>query len=116
MRKGTALPTRVWPISDIPLHTGGNPIWSNLLFIHYWVLVKKLSILSIATWYSHMGWKPIFSPSNKSSKISLGRLWCPWSGTFQPKPSREGGGGGVGVKGPVLAPPPPRGHGVLRSG
>ena len=43
--RGTALPTRVWPISDIPLHRGGIHIWSNLVFIHYLVPLKKLSIL-----------------------------------------------------------------------
>ena len=32
--RGTALPTRVWPISDISLHRGGIDIWSNLVFIH----------------------------------------------------------------------------------
>ena len=40
-----------------------------------------------------MGQKPNFSPSTKSSKISLGRLRRPWSGTSGPKPGREGGGG-----------------------
>ena len=48
--RGTALPTRVWPISDIPLRRGGIHIWSNLVFIHYWVLLKKLNILSTDTW------------------------------------------------------------------
>ena len=80
--------TRVWPNSDIPLHRGGIHIWSNLVFIHYWVILKTEHFE-----YRHMGWIPIFSPSTKSSKISLGRLRRPWSGTFQPKPSREGGGG-----------------------
>ena len=42
-----------------------------------------------------MGRKAIFSPSTKSSKISLGRLRRPWCSTFQPI-SREGGGGGGG--------------------
>ena len=50
--------TRVWAISDIPLHTGGIDIWSNLVFIHYWVLLKKLSILSIDTWDEN----PFFHP------------------------------------------------------
>ena len=44
-----ALPTRVWAISDIPLHRGGIHIWSMLVFIHHWVLVKKWSILSTDT-------------------------------------------------------------------
>ena len=102
MCRGTALPTRVWPIAKIPLHRGGIDIWSNLVFIHHWVLLKKLSILSIDTW----GENPFFH-STRSSKNSLGRLWRPWSGTSRPKPSREGGGrGGVGVKGLVPAPPP----------
>ena len=48
--RGTTLPTRVWAISDTPLHRGGIHIWSNLVFIHYWVILKKLSILSIDTW------------------------------------------------------------------
>ena len=87
-RRGTALPTRVWPISDIPLHRGGIDIWSNLVFIHHWVLLKKLSSLSIDTW----GENPFFH-STKSSKNSLGRLWRPWSSTSGPKPSREGEGG-----------------------
>ena len=53
-----------------------------------------------------MGQKPNFSPSTKSSKISLGRLWRPWSGTSGPKPGREGGGGsrrkGSGPGGPPV--------------
>ena len=53
-----------------------------------------------------MGWKPIFSPSTKSSKISLGRLRRPWSGTSGPKPSREGGGGGRRRGSGPGAPPP----------
>ena len=56
--RGTALPTRVWAISDTPLHRGGIHILSNLVFIHYWVLLKKLSILSIDTW----GENPFFHP------------------------------------------------------
>ena len=56
--RGIALPTRVWPISVIPLHRGGIHIWSNLVFIHYWVLLKQLSILSINTW----GENPFFHP------------------------------------------------------
>ena len=46
--QGTGLPTRVWAISDIP-HMGGIHIWSKLVFIHHWVLPKKLSILRIDT-------------------------------------------------------------------
>ena len=63
--KGIALPTRVWPISDIPLHRGGIYIWSNLVFIHYWVLLKKLSILSIDTW----GENPFFHPLLSQAKF-----------------------------------------------
>ena len=63
--RGTALPTRVWPISDIPLHRGGIHIWSNLVFIHYWVLLKKLSILSIDTW----GEDPFFHPLRSQAKF-----------------------------------------------
>ena len=37
-------------MSDIPLHRGGIDNWSKLVFIHSWVLLKKLSILSIDTW------------------------------------------------------------------
>ena len=88
--RGTALPTRVWPFCDVPLHRGGIDIWSNLVFIHHWVLLKKPSILSIDTW----GENPFFH-STKSSKYALGRLWRPWSGTSGPI-SREGEGGGGG--------------------
>ena len=42
-------PLGVWAVSDIPLHTGGIDIWSKLVFIHSWVLLKKVSILSIDT-------------------------------------------------------------------
>ena len=50
--------TRVWPRSDILLHRGGIDILPNLVLIHYWVLLKKLSILSIDTW----GGNPFFHP------------------------------------------------------
>ena len=42
----------------MPMHRGGIDIWSNLVFIHYLVLLKKLSILSIDTW----GENPFFRP------------------------------------------------------
>ena len=63
--RGIALPTRVWPISDIPLHGGGIHIWNNLVFIHYWVLLKKLGILSIDTW----GENPFFHPLLSQAKF-----------------------------------------------
>ena len=34
----------------MPHHRGGIDIWSNLVFIHYWVLLKELSISSIDTY------------------------------------------------------------------
>ena len=87
--RGTALPTRVWPISDIPLHTGGIHIWSNLVFIHYWVLLKKLSILSIATW----GENPFFHPLLSQAKFSSGAF-----GAHGPAlPSQSPAGRGVGL-------------------
>ena len=44
---GTALPARVWASSNTTLHRGGIHIWVNLVFIHYWVLLKNLRILRI---------------------------------------------------------------------
>ena len=61
----TALPIRVWPISELHLHRGGIHIWSNLVFIHYWVLLNKLSILSIDTW----GENPFFHPLLSQAKF-----------------------------------------------
>ena len=63
--RGTTLPTRVWAISDTPLHRGGIDIWSNLVFIHYWVLVKQLSVLRIDTW----GENPFFHPPLVQAKF-----------------------------------------------
>ena len=37
----TGLPPRVWAICDTPLHRGGIHIWSHLVFIHKWVLLRK---------------------------------------------------------------------------
>ena len=47
--RDTTLPTRVWAISEKILHWGGIGVWSSLVFMHYWVLLKKLIILSIDT-------------------------------------------------------------------
>ena len=41
----------VWATSGIPLHRGGIDIWSKLVFIHHWVLLKKLEYFE----YGHMG-------------------------------------------------------------
>ena len=103
--------TRVWPNSDIPLHRGGIHIWSNLVFIHYWVLPKKLSILSIDTW----GGNPFFHPLLVQAKFASGAFGAHGPALSGQFPGRGGGeGGGVGVKGPVPASPPwltlPLGH------
>ena len=55
--------TRVWPISNIPLHRGGIHISSNLVFIHYWVILQKQSILSIDTWGGNPFFQPLLSPA-----------------------------------------------------
>ena len=102
--EGHCFTTRVWPNSGIPLHRGGIHIWSNLVFIHYWVLPKKLSILSIDTW----GENPFFHPLLIQAKFASGACGAHGPALSSQFPGRGGGGegGGVGVKGPVPATPP----------
>ena len=97
---GIALPTRIWAISDTLLHKDGIHIWSNLVFIHYWVLLKTLSILSIDTW----GENPFFHPLLIQAKFASGAFGAHGPALSSQFPGR--GGGGVGVKGPVPASPP----------
>ena len=81
----------VWPNSDIPLHRGGIHIWSNLVFIHYWVLPKKLSILGIDTW----GENPFFNPLLIQAKFASGAFGAhgpALSGQFPGRGWGEGGG------------------------
>ena len=92
-------------IRCLNLALSGAQKWAEMLHhpsIHFWVLLKKLSILSI----DRSGRKLIFSPSTYSKKIYFGRLRRPLSGTFQPISRGGGGRGGVGVKGPLPASPP----------
>ena len=70
--------------------------------IHYWVLLKKLSILSIDTW----GENSFFHPLLIQEKFASGAFGahCPhFPANFQ---GGGGGWGGVGVKGPLPASPP----------
>ena len=41
------------------MHKGGIDVWSNLVFIHYWFLLEKLSILSIDTWGENQFFRPL---------------------------------------------------------
>ena len=73
------------------LALSGAQKWAEMLHhpsIHYWVLLRKLVILSIDTW----GENSFFHPLLIQEKFYFGRLRRPLSGTFQPI-SREGGGG-----------------------
>ena len=100
--RGSALPTRVWAISDGPLYRGGIDIWSILVFIHYWGLLKKLSILSIDIWAEN----PFFHALLVQAKFRSGAFGAHGLALPSQKPAGRGGGR-VGVKGPVPAPPPP---------
>ena len=95
--------TRVWPNPDIPLHRGGIDIWSNLVFIHYWVLPKKLSILSIDTW----GKNPFFHPLLIQAKFASGTFGAHGPALSSQFPGRGGGrGGGSRRKGSGAGEPP----------
>ena len=100
--RGSALPTRVWAISDGPLYRGGIDIWSILVFIHYWGLLKKLSILSIDIWAEN----PFFHALLVQAKFRSGAFGAHGLALPSQKPAGRGGGR-VGVKDPVPAPPPP---------
>ena len=103
-RRHTTLPTRVCAISDVPSSWGGIDIWSNLVFIHYWVLPKNVSILSIDTW----GENPFFHPRLDQANFPEGAFSA--HGPALSKPiSREGGGGRGGGRrqGPRPGAPPP---------
>ena len=65
-------------------------IWSNLVFIHYWVLLKKLSILSIDTW----GKNPIFHPLLSQAKFPQGAFGAHGPALPDQNPAGRGGGGG----------------------
>ena len=97
--QGIALPTRVWAISGIPLHRGGIDIWSKLVFIHHWVLLKKLSILSINTSGTHFLTLYWFKQICLRAPLAL-MVWH-FGANFQ-----LGEGGRVGVKDPGPATPP----------
>ena len=92
-------------IGCLNLALSGAQKWAEMLHhpsIHYWVLLKKLSILSIDTW----GENSFFQPLLIQEKFASGAFGthCPaLSGQF---PGRGGGGGGVGVKDPLPASPP----------
>ena len=92
--QGHCFTTTVWPNSGIPLHRGGIHIWSNLVFIHYWVLPKKLSILSIDTW----GENPFFHPLLIQAKFASGACGAHGPALSSQFPGRGGGGGGGGSR------------------
>ena len=101
--QGHCCTTRVQAISDTPVHKGGIHIWSNLVFIHYWVLLKKLSILSIDTW----GENPFFHPVLIQANFASRAFGAHGPALYSQFPGRGGGrGGGVSVKGLVPASSP----------
>ena len=87
------------------MHKGVIHIWSNLVFIHYWVHPKKLSILSIDTCAE----KPFFNPLLIQAKFASGAFGAhgpPLSGQFQGRGGGGGGGGGSRRKGSGAGEPP----------
>ena len=92
-------------IGCLNLTLSGAQKWAEMLHhpsIHYWVLLKKLSILSIHTW----GENSFFHPLLIQEKFTSGAFGAHCPALSSQFPGRGGGRGGVGVKGPLPASPP----------
>ena len=91
-------------IDCLNLALSGAKRWVDMLHhpsIHYWVLLRKLSILSIDTW----GENTFFHPLLIQAKFASGAFGAQCPALSSRFPVRGGGRGGVGVKGPLPASP-----------
>ena len=80
-------------IGCLNLALSGAQKWAEMLHhpsIHYWVLLKKLSILSIHTWGENSFFHPLLI-QEKFTSGAFGALCPALSSQF---PGRGGGGGG----------------------
>ena len=83
----------------------GAQKWAGMLHhpsIHYWFLLRKMSIFSIDTWGENSFFHPLLIQENFASG-AFGAHCPALSSQFQ---GRGGGRGGVGVKAPLPASPP----------